>query len=138
MRPEFWPRAALSLAVAALVVAALVAIGGPGAGRKEKRDEARVQDLLAMGDAIACLAADAEGKLPETLEGIESCGSSLQLDDPFTGVPYRYERLSEDRFRLCAGFEAPGRLEDSYYGRIELSEIRLDRKTGCLLFEYRW
>ena len=85
------------LIVAAIVVAAFVTIGSPNHTRAEALDRQRVSDL---GDAAAELHEDyGAGPLPAALP--------QPRHDPVSGKPYQYQRLNDNRYRLCATFELP-------------------------------
>jgi len=123
------PLIALAALVAALVALGLLTVGGPGAGRMEKRDEIRLSDLSEISGYVRCVA-DAEGKsLPDALTPMTTCQRDLRLTDPYTDAPYRYDRVSDTSFRLCAGFENPDWV-------IEVRNAELDPETGCLQYSY--
>jgi hypothetical protein len=85
------------LIVVAIVVAAFVTIGSPNHARAEALDRQRVSDL---GDAAAELHEDyGAGPLPAALP--------QPRHDPVSGKPYQYQRLNDNRYRLCATFELP-------------------------------
>jgi hypothetical protein len=78
-------------------VAAFVTIGSPNHARAEALDRQRVSDL---GDAAAELHEDyGAGPLPAALP--------QPRHDPVSGKPYQYQRLNDNRYRLCATFELP-------------------------------
>ena len=60
---------------------------------------------------------------------METCGGDRRFEDPYTGAPYRYERVTDTAFRLCAGFGNVARLNG-----IRAAEI--GPATGCLQFTY--
>ena len=122
-------RLGLAILVIGLVTLGLLSVGGPGAGRMERRDRARLDDLHALSAQVTCAAEATTGALPEVFQTDPPCAGDIRLNDPFTGAPYRYERLSASTFRLCADFEAPERL------RIFLSET-LDPANGCLQVKF--
>lgn len=129
MQAERLPLIALAALVAGLVALGLLAVGGPGAGRMEKRDDARLSDLQEISQYVRCVA-DAQGKvLPEALDPMTTCQRDLRRTDPFTDAPYRYERVSDTSYRLCAGFEGAERMSRNI-------AARLDPETGCLQFSY--
>lgn len=106
MRSETLAALGLGALAAGLCLAALLSIGGPEAGRAERRDDVRRQDLYALSAAMSCTLRQSGGTPPETLAPAPSCAAEPRLADPFTGTPYRYEPLGPDSFRLCADFEA--------------------------------
>jgi len=128
MRPETLARTLLAILVVGLVGLGLLATGGPGKGRMEKRDVTRLTDLQALADLAYCLAGT--GDLPAALVPGDACPREIRLADPFTGTPYRYERLAGGAFRLCAGFEDAEWLRGTRRGD-------LDPATGCVVFPHR-
>jgi hypothetical protein len=129
MRADRLAQVALAALVAGLVVFGLLTVGGPGKGRMEKRDATRLSDLSDLNFYVRCVANTQGKSLPASLAPVETCQRELRLADPFTGAPYRYERVSATAYRLCAGFEDPDWV-------IEARNADLDRATGCLQFTY--
>lgn len=85
------------LIVIGIVVAAFVTIGSPKHARAEALDRQRVSDL---GDLAAELHEDyGAGPLPAAVP--------QPRHDPVSGQPYEYQRLGDNRYRLCATFELP-------------------------------
>lgn len=125
MRSETLAQIALATLVLGLVVLGLVATGGPGKGRMERRDETRLSDLNLLRSHVLCVAESRGDVLPDRLEPLETCRHDIRFADPFTGEPYRYERLSPTAFRLCATFEDPASVHD-------WRDDALDKETGCL------
>lgn len=117
------------------VVAGLWLIGGPGSGKAERRDRARMDDLRELGPFVACVADLGDGHLPKALAPEPACGENLRFTDPYTGEPYRYridfETEVRARYSLCAGFEAPDRVMNAY-----LPQGSFDPTTGCAGFSY--
>lgn len=93
------------LALAA-VIAGLVLTGGPVQARKERRDETRSDDLMAIARQVECLA-DTSGALPAEVSATEVCPFTGRMADPFTGAAYSYTPLDTRNWRLCAVFETP-------------------------------
>ncbi|MGB8624453.1 MAG: hypothetical protein WCD16_16715 [Paracoccaceae bacterium] len=121
-----WP-AFLIAGLAVLAIGLGLAVtGGPGQGRKEHRDEARLSDLDRLSAQVQCLARAADGQLPQDLAPTTVCPGELRREDPYTGQPYRYEILTDRAYRICAGFET------------DLAELRrgnlvdVDTKAGCI------
>ena len=88
-------------AVLAAVVAGLLAVGGPNAGRRDRRDSARLDAIHRIADALACHAdAAAEPARPATLADLTpSClapDAVAGLTDPRSGRAYP-DRLSGAR-----------------------------------------
>lgn len=129
MRPEAAARIALAVLVVGLVGIGLAVTGGPGKGRVERRDQTRLWDLNQLRDYVFCIAESRGNVLPDTLEPVEICRRDIRLSDPFTGAPYRYEKVSPTSFRLCAVFEDPDWVTDNL-------GASLDRDTGCLHFAH--
>lgn len=131
MRAERLGQVGLVVLAVGLVAAGLATVGGPGKGRTEAQDRTRLSDLQNLSHYVECVA-DAQGKrLPDTLATVEACKRALRLADPFTGEAYRYERLSDTAFRLCARFSGPDGLSGGW------SDPFLDAETGCLTHPYR-
>ncbi|MHA6344764.1 hypothetical protein [Roseivivax sp. CAU 1761] len=122
-RGAAWGLAALA---AALSLAGLVTVGGPGAGRAERRDDLRLGDLERLSAAIACTAR-AEGALPRGLDLTPGCGRGVRLADPYSGAPYRYAPEPGGGYRLCAPFRRPERLAPR-------TGAALDPATGCVSY----
>ena len=93
-------------------------------------DDARFDDLMELRHQVSCIRNGEPGALPDTLEPQAGCDYGVPTTDPVTGAPYGYERLADDRFRLCADFEDPTRIAE----RVEDRLARMD-DDGCLLFE---
>lgn len=101
-----WPVWALSALSLAVLVAGIVATGGPAQGRAEKRDQTRQRDLSEIHGLLLCKAQQA-GKVTTDPTPIEACPQTPRLADAFTSTPYRIELVPLDSIRLCAGFELP-------------------------------
>jgi hypothetical protein len=83
--------------VSGVVVAAFLTIGPPNRARAEALDRQRLRDL---GDAAAELHEDYSAQpLPVAL--------THPRHDPVSDKPYDYQRLSGNRYRLCATFDLP-------------------------------
>ena len=121
--------AALGVLVAAALVAGLIVVGGPSRGALEKRDNARLQDLLQLQNQVSCIRNGQPGALPATLDPTPQCDYGAPTTDPVSGQPYVYERVGEDQFRLCADFEDTSRLRRRLEPR--LGDVDDD---GCILF----
>lgn len=109
-----WPVMALTALSLAVLVAGIVATGGPAQGRAERRDGARQRDLSDIQALLSCKAQQA-GRVLTDPTPTEACPMTPRLADPFTGAPYRIERVAPDSVRLCAGFELPP--DDAAQGR---------------------
>jgi hypothetical protein len=129
MRGETFARIALGALAAGLVVAGLLAVGGPGTARVERRDDVRLDDIQRLADYVRCVADTQDRTLPEALRPVETCQGGQRFEDPFSGTPYRYEKITETAFRLCAGFEDIAGIND-------VRRSGLDPATGCLQVTY--
>ena len=104
-------RAFAALAGSAVVLAlafGFTDLGTPGHARDVSADEHRVEDLKWLTREIHS-AAD-KGKLPRTLKNVTPRSYFLgwhKSTDPITNVPYEYEPLVGNTYRLCAVFAAP-------------------------------
>ena len=130
MRADRVAEITLAALVAGLVIVGVLTVGGPGKGRLEKRDSTRLSDLRAISQYVYCVASTQDRVLPGSLAPVKTCQRDLRLNDPFTDTLYRYERVSDTAFRLCAGFEDPD-------WAIKNGGADLDRATGCLQYTYR-
>ena len=115
---------------ALMAVIGLIVSGGPSVGKAEKRDQARLDDLIALRDLTHCIAEVSGGVLPASIDGTDLCPSAIAFTDPYTGDDYRYEWVSARGFKLCAPFEYPERISLA-------GAASLDPSTGCIQFTYR-
>jgi hypothetical protein len=121
----------VGLVVLAAVALGLSVVGGPEAGRRDRRDASRLAVIRQIADALSCHAqAKAEPAAPAKLAEISpTClaGDLSGLADPSTGAAYRIERPEPDLARVCADFE-----------RAEAANARdggwptFDPTTGCV------
>ncbi|MGQ0610756.1 MAG: hypothetical protein ACT4N9_06600 [Paracoccaceae bacterium] len=120
----------IGLVAAVLVGLGIVTVGGPDIARAERRDQARLEDLQRLVPYIGCLTAEAGQGLPLSLgEANTSCAEDPPLADRFDGAPYRYERLSETSYRLCARLERPDRMSPD---ALWTPDSSFKPSTGCL------
>ncbi len=124
MRPDRIAAWGVSALTVGLVALALWQVGGPAGGRKEARDAVRFGDLLALTSVVTCKATTEGNALPEDLSPSTSCYYDARRSDPYTGVPYRYEVVDREEYRLCADFEDAARLSRRAGS--------FDPETGCL------
>lgn len=119
---------AIALAVCALlaVIAGLVVGGGPMQARAENRDAARMEDLRRIDAQVLCQA-DALGRAPASPETTASCPADFPTLDPFTAQAYRYIRIDDRHWRVCATFENP---ETTGMARLPAA---FDAQKGCLI-----
>lgn len=107
---------AASVVTLALVLWAFFLVDTPGAARAQSYDGERMNDMQLLARQIDCHRTYF-GETPENLSTMRASltSRSAQLpvaldcdgetpNDPETDVPYRYERLAGDQFRLCATF----------------------------------
>lgn len=103
-----WASWAIAALAAGAVIAGIAVAGGPAQARKERRDDARIEDLRRLASHVVCLAADSDSRqIPADLSPTPGCPGPVPLTDSRTGEPYRVEPLEAGKFRLCAPFELP-------------------------------
>ncbi len=103
--------------VLATIVVGFIVTGSPVTARQHRFDERRVADLQTINNAIQdytlgesrrrpLAERSIERALPQTLEQVRAAATHRRPDirDPETGLPYRYEILSDSEYRLCAEF----------------------------------
>lgn len=120
-----WAVHGLTVLGVTVLAAGLVATGGPGQGRAEKRDRTRDNDLAQIETLLDCKAQQA-GQVVVDPTPTEACPMTPRLADPFTAAPYRVELVPPDSVRLCADFEqqAEMSLRDEAGCRVGRIEIR--------------
>lgn len=100
--------------------------GGPGQGRAEQRDAARMADLEALAAQARCLAL--EGREVPPVGVSERCPDAVRAADPWTGADYLIEGIGRDRLRLCAVRETEPVWRDEVAGPgcvlVDLSDLR--------------
>ncbi|MFN3273518.1 MAG: DUF5671 domain-containing protein [Paracoccus sp. (in: a-proteobacteria)] len=100
--------------------------GGPGQGRAEQRDAARMADLEALAAQARCLAL--EGRAVPPIGVSERCPEVVRAADPWTGAEYLVEGIGGDRLRLCAVMESDSVWRDEVAGPgcvlVDLSDLR--------------
>jgi hypothetical protein len=103
-----WPARAAGAVVLATALLGLWIAGSPAGARKQALDQRRVRELFDISNAVQA-EHDSYGKFPANLQDLVRLRtrSGLQLFDPVTHMPYRYEVLDSVRFLLCAKFDAP-------------------------------
>ncbi|MBA4491444.1 hypothetical protein [Paracoccus sp. S1E-3] len=116
---------AIALCAALAVLAGLVVSGGPVRSRKEGRDDDRLRDLRQISANIRCQAEES-GRVPDAPQMTDLCPSPFVLQNPETGETYRYSRVDDRHWRLCAAFELPDRIRLG-------GEAQFDARNGCLL-----
>lgn len=118
---------------AGLVVWTLLATGVPASVRDQRLDEQRFADIRDIATHLRCPDA---GALPLDLnveQAIAFCPAQdvapVTLRDPETDARYRYERLDDRSFRICADFAALH--DDTEFQRSGRSWL-FDVQTGCI------
>jgi hypothetical protein len=107
--------AAIAVAAIAVVWGATI-VGSPASERARKYDDRRIEDLRAISDQIREMVLSNQWasrdelkmtrELPKTLAEVSAAQTYRKLDvnDPETSEPYRYEVTGKSTFRLCAKF----------------------------------
>jgi hypothetical protein len=97
---------ASGIAVVAVLAAALVQAGSPGAARERAADERRVQDLQSISSAVNAFY-QGNKHLPASLDQLrEQQAVYVQsIVDVGTGKPYEYRKAGPKSYELCATFE---------------------------------
>jgi hypothetical protein len=94
-----------AVAVSAAVIAGFVLSGTPMAQRLERLDARRQSDLQQLAVELNVYWR-AQGALPEDIQRVVDGRRMSRLPtDPVSGLPYPYQRLSAEAYRLCASFE---------------------------------
>jgi hypothetical protein len=95
-----------SAAVLAAVIAGFCIAGSPVDARRQANDARRVSDLQGLQWQMTTFWQQKQ-RLPENLGELVDPANPVPLPtDPVTAGTYRYEKLGETGFRLCATFEA--------------------------------
>ena len=98
----FWLALIAVVLVGAAVIVGLATVGGPGAARLEKLDDARFNDLYSLEQSIHTVWRR-NGAPPPSLDSLGVLPPNA-LTDPETGEPYDYRVLSDSTAELCATF----------------------------------
>ena len=96
--------AAVTLVVAATVIAAIAVLGSPAEQRKLRFDERRVSDLIGIKRAVTLYVHQHEALPPDLAALANLPGARIQTSDPETGAAYEYSVVSAKSYRLCAVF----------------------------------
>lgn len=129
-----------TLAVVALVIAGLFAIGSPSTARKFKADQERRNRLSQVHYVLAGHVRE-EGALPRSLEDVDDevlrqSGSGFDArKDPATGEFFEYRRLSDRRYEVCADFETSS--DDNRSDEFGPYPGDLEHEAGRTCFERR-
>lgn len=115
----------VSVLFVGLVVVSIWLAGSPGEARAKRFDEARVQALNAITNAVTNYYVS-NTKLPLSLAELDASNrqmynQNLDLIDPQTGVEYEYRvvNTSTRQFELCAQFNVVKKSEPAYYRPIQ-------------------
>jgi hypothetical protein len=99
--------AAATVVVSAAVVATIIVLGPPSQHRKVQLDSIRTGNLQTFQQLVVSFA-KLHKRLPENLATlVNEPGYGPPPTDPESGASYAYERLSSDRFQVCATFDLP-------------------------------
>jgi hypothetical protein len=129
----------IALLMSALALAAVAGglwvAGGPEYARKTERDRDRYNDLANLAVTTSCGRDSAPDSLPR--EDAETCDVRVVdpsrpnrirgRTDPLTGEAYRFEKIDQTSFRVCADFETD-------YKPYSYGDYRedFDPETGCI------
>ena len=92
-------------AVGAAVITGILMLGSPAMQRQQRLDSVRVRDLAAIELLIASYVSLHKVQPPDLESLSREPGYSVRTNDPESGVPYDYETLGADSYRLCATFK---------------------------------
>lgn len=125
--------AAVTLVVAAVVVAAVFVLGSPAEQRMIRLDQQRVTDLIGLRNAIK-RDVQRNTALPKDLAAVSSAPPMrVRRIDPETGAPYEYEIVGERSYRLCAVFARPS--ESDRTAMPYINEAGWDHEAGRQCFD---
>ncbi|MFK7837889.1 MAG: hypothetical protein AB8B60_16895 [Sulfitobacter sp.] len=113
--------------VSAALVGGFTVVGGPQTARMEKADRERANDLRDWGRHYTCVL-DTEGVILRNCAGRNNPPDSM---DPVTDAPYRFARLDETTFEVCATFQTSVMQNDTRYSPRSLS---FSGDEGCLRY----
>jgi hypothetical protein len=124
--------AGFGIAGAVAVALGLSHVGGPGAGRLEQRDAARLDHIREIARAVVCHAGARAAPLAPTelAEITPACLSAARagvLRDPAGGAAYRVAWPEAGLVQVCADFESAGRAIEGAQGWPPF-----DPATGCV------
>ncbi|QIK41846.1 DUF5671 domain-containing protein [Pontivivens nitratireducens] len=122
-----------AVATLALIGWTFLATGTPPSVRDQRLDRHRFADITNIAVHLRCVEG---GVLPATLQPGEIAAycpgrniAPVTLRDPQSGAPYRYRRIDDRRFELCADFSDPQfpRINQSYG-----ANWLYDAERGCI------
>ena len=94
-----------SLVVLIAIIAGFIVAGSPSERRLERLDERRVSDLQQLSRALDVYWSEHQ-ELPENLlDLLDGRRLAVLPVDPVSRLPYAYQPLSPDHYRLCAQFD---------------------------------
>ncbi|MEG3660822.1 hypothetical protein [Celeribacter halophilus] len=102
---ESWPQIALTVLALGAVAAGIATVGGPDAARIEKRDDQRLSEMRTLVWHTQCLARENGNTLPDMLTETDTCPDKLAEDALLRTEGYRYLKVDEASFKICADFE---------------------------------
>jgi hypothetical protein len=105
MTSESWPQIALTVLALGAVAAGIATVGGPNAARIEKRDDQRLSEMRTLVWHTQCLARENGNTLPDMLTETDTCPDKLAEDALLRTEGYRYLKVDEASFKICADFE---------------------------------
>lgn len=94
--------AAASVAVLVVIILGFRTLGGPATQRKVQSDLRRVTALAGLAHQINSKWVGSGKKLPGTLQEL----GSTAKEDPITHKAFEYRPKQDDKYQLCASFEA--------------------------------
>ncbi|HYB51421.1 MAG TPA: hypothetical protein VED47_09985 [Burkholderiaceae bacterium] len=95
----------VTLVVLSVIVVGIVLLESPAHQRQRKLDAHRVQDLIAIQNAINVSMIRKKSLPPDLATLATEAGLHVEVADPQTKTPYEYEVLGPTSYRLCAVFE---------------------------------
>ena len=123
--------AGLLALVGAGLIAGFMAVGGPGYARMERNDAERTRDLRKLTDFYMCalqqINPEAGGTATDRCLGYEQIPD---VKDPVTQEPYRYTRLGDNAFKVCATFQTSS--EEREPTRYDF--LTFEGHEGCVLY----
>jgi len=93
------------LVVLLAVIAGFVLSGSPSEQRLERLDARRVSDLQQLARAVDAFREERNALPDDLLRVVDGRRLSQLPTDPVTRVPYAYQPLPPDRYRLCGVFD---------------------------------
>ena len=133
------------LVVVATVTSGVLTIGGPFQARKDRYDNLRFNDLVAIASSLTCdqYSKNALPDLPDKLSRRvfkAYCRSPYIRDetlvDDETGVAYNYTRMNAREFKVCAVFHDAVKTNKESR-RVFSARIRFHTGSGCIYGKLR-